>query len=661
MFTKVAEMQARYQGEPEKDNKHRKRDKHHTNLSDEPDFTQIGQLLGMAGKLDSTGVFSVQQLNEEQHVDAVKDLLTVKNNTEWLLVFDNLYNVESFNINDYIPSSAHGAVIITSRRCESMQGRMGLEVQQKDNREEVELLFNSAKQKFLKPTPGECDCESEKEAAASSVRKLGYLPLAIVQAGAYIHICQILFSRYLPEAVFAAWDLSFNAIKIQNPRAAESSLLCGLRDNNDINEELLRRGMKLSTDDTALGHSIQILFSYSIAKRQDRDDSFSIHPLIHMWTQWKLEIEPERYKKATEAFLMVVSAITNDPTSSRTREVENWVFERRILPHIIAVEKLIKTLATVCAKLVYYTVIMGKPERGVRIYWLEQKRRLMQTTQKPFIRSLAGKEKAPDADHPEALDTVHNMAWVQTIQIPLPRWATTSHIFYRRGQYNKALELYQRALAGTGKALGTNYPDTLVKVNDMARVFYQQEQYEKALGLYERVLAGKEEALGADHPNTVATVNNMAKVFYRQGQYSKALELYQRALAGQEKAFSADHPDTLVIINNMAQIFQEHGQYSKALELYERALAGKEHGQYSKALELYERALAGKEHGQYSKALELYERALAGKEKALGADNPDTLITVRSMAALFECTGQSDKARELRERASRGMPANAGI
>ncbi|KAF8469176.1 Tetratricopeptide repeat-domain-containing protein [Kalaharituber pfeilii] len=70
----------------------------------------------------------------------------------------------------------------------------------------------------------------------------------------------------------------------------------------------------------------------------------------------------------------------------------------------------------------------------------------------------------------------------------------------------------------------------------MAIVFEQQGQYSKALELYERALAGREKALGADHPITFAMMHNMAIVFELQGQYNKALELDERTLAREEKA-----------------------------------------------------------------------------------------------------------------------------
>ncbi|KAF8455044.1 hypothetical protein BDZ91DRAFT_746932 [Kalaharituber pfeilii] len=630
---------------------------HHAELSEsEPDYTRIGRLLGMAGKLDSTGMFTVQQPSEDQHVvNAVRKWLTAKDNNKWLLVFDNLDDLESFDINDYIPSAPHGTVIITSRRPESIQGRMGLEVTQMDNSEAEELLFKCAKRNLEKLSSDEC--QHEKEAAATIVHKLGYLPLAIEQVGAYIHVRQYSFSRYLGEynanithllskkwkvgkqhrSVFAAWDLSFNAIQNQNHKAAELLLLCGFLDNNDICEELLQRGMKLSKDDTSLGDSIQTLLSYSMAKRKSRGDSFNIHPLVHMWAQWKLEMEPERYSnKASEALLMVASAIA----TNSERKVEEWVFELRILPHIFAVERHIKFLEMENKQVLtaVYNLCLIYQHHG----YFRQAEGMYQIVS-------AGHEKLLGTDHPDTLNVVHDMAVV----------------FKEQGHYKKALELYERVLAGGEKIFGADHPYTLSVINSIAIVLKKQGQYNKALKLYERALAGQEKALGAGHPSTLRTVNNMGNIFHQQGQYNKALEFYERALAGGEKALGADHPETLTRVNNMGGVFYMQGQYQKALEFYERALAGREKALGADHPEtlwtVNNMGFVYHQQGRYQKALEFYDRALAGQEKALGAYHPDTLRTIRNMANSFEAIGQSDKAWELRERASRGSSANASL
>jgi len=115
---------------------------HHGQISD--DYTHIGRLLGMAGKLDPAGCFTVTSEHEEQHVvNSVKQWFSAPENTNWLLVFDNLDDPDLVDIEEYIPPCSHGTVIITSRRRECIQqGRSGLEVQEMHHMESVQLLLS---------------------------------------------------------------------------------------------------------------------------------------------------------------------------------------------------------------------------------------------------------------------------------------------------------------------------------------------------------------------------------------------------------------------------------------------------------------------------------------------------------------------------------------
>ena len=75
----------------------------------------------------------------------------------------------------------------------------------------------------------------------------------------------------------------------------------------------------------------------------------------------------------------------------------------------------------------------------------------------------------------------------------------------------------------------------------------------------------REEA-GSDHPDTLTTLQNMAALFDQQGKYDMALEWYQRVLAEREKQLGPDHLRTLTTLNNMASLFSKQGKYDIALE-----------------------------------------------------------------------------------------------
>jgi tetratricopeptide (TPR) repeat protein len=105
-------------------------------------------------------------------------------------------------------------------------------------------------------------------------------------------------------------------------------------------------------------------------------------------------------------------------------------------------------------------------------------------------------------------------------------------VFDNQGEYGKALEWYQRALDGYENTLGKDHPNALDTVHNMGLVFFDQGEYGKALEWYQRALDGRENTLGKDHPFTFNTILNMGSIFSNQGEYGKALEWYQRALDG---------------------------------------------------------------------------------------------------------------------------------
>ena len=250
------------------------------------------------------------------------------------------------------------------------------------------------------------------------------------------------------------------------------------------------------------------------------------------------------------------------------------------------------------------------------------------------------------------------------------------------GQYQKAIEWYEKALAIREKVFGKEHSNTAATYKYIARVYHYQGEYAKALEWHEKALAIHEKVFGKEHTETANTYDNIASVYSDQGEYAKAIEWYEKALAIFEKVLGKEHPSTATIYNNIAVVYSDKGEYAKALEWHEKALAivekvfGKEHpstattynsiarfyycqGEYSKAIEWHEKALAifekvlGKEHpstatiynniavvysdkGEYSKALEWYEKALAIREKVLGKEHTYTATTDNNIAEVYK-------------------------
>ena len=101
---------------------------------------------------------------------------------KWLLIFDNADKLddaeEAFNIGlvDLIPRAQSGSVLVTSRNRASVRklAKDGCEVEEMKEDEAVQLLLKCSK------------CGESERNEQILVQSLGYLPLAIEQAGSFI-------------------------------------------------------------------------------------------------------------------------------------------------------------------------------------------------------------------------------------------------------------------------------------------------------------------------------------------------------------------------------------------------------------------------------------------------------------------------------------------
>jgi NB-ARC domain len=110
----------------------------------------------------------------------------------WLMVFDNYDDPQGFsNFQDFIPEGSFARIIITSRHADTLTlaDKLGrIELPGLDKNDAIELLVKqSALQSDL----------NHDHVASSIVERLGYHPLAIDQAGSYIHKRRIDLQKFL--------------------------------------------------------------------------------------------------------------------------------------------------------------------------------------------------------------------------------------------------------------------------------------------------------------------------------------------------------------------------------------------------------------------------------------------------------------------------------
>lgn len=252
-----------------------------------PPFSNLAQHLGMHNLIDIDGQIIFTHKTRQPIVEAIKTWFSLHGNNGWLMIFDNVDDLDSFSIGDFFPATAeNGRILITTRRRECTRFGDELELDVLEERESINLLQRSCqyKQPFkdkgmftIQPRGHPCShiCEyqlmdgAELDDARALVRKLGHLPLAIDQAGAYLHTMRKPLVSYLPllqpnkikatlsrkppsavwsyeESVFTTWEVSFLEIQKRNPASAEILTICSFFSNVELQQEMLERGFKVA-------------------------------------------------------------------------------------------------------------------------------------------------------------------------------------------------------------------------------------------------------------------------------------------------------------------------------------------------------------------------------------------------------------------------------
>ena len=87
---------------------------------------------------------AVEEKDSDQVVAAVKQWLSIKENTQWILVFDNVDNPklpgisdpQAYDIRSYFPEAHQGSILITTRasRCSRKYSNIGFHIRKREPR-----------------------------------------------------------------------------------------------------------------------------------------------------------------------------------------------------------------------------------------------------------------------------------------------------------------------------------------------------------------------------------------------------------------------------------------------------------------------------------------------------------------------------------------------
>ncbi|MGD0342226.1 MAG: CHAT domain-containing tetratricopeptide repeat protein, partial [Bacteroidales bacterium] len=145
-------------------------------------------------------------------------------------------------------------------------------------------------------------------------------------------------------------------------------------------------------------------------------------------------------------------------------------------------------------------------------------------------------------------------------------------VYYDKGEYDKALEYYNKALEIRKEVFGEKHTDITASYIGIGLVYWNKKEFDKALEYYFKALQIKTEILGEKHPEIAQVYSNLGLVYADKREYDKALEYYLKALQLNTELLGEKHPDVAHNYDDIGIVYADKGEYDKAVEFYFRAL-----------------------------------------------------------------------------------------
>ena len=624
--------------------------------------------------------------NIEARVAFVLETLTSWT-VQWLLVFDNYDNPDTFpNIRNFVPQSALGAILVTSRHPDSQalvitQRNHFIELSGLEVRAAVSLLLQHSQ-------TDEADSSDAKEI----VKRLGCHPLAITQAGAYIRKRKLRLSDFMehykrrkkiildstPQLsqyrkklgnaeeetslnVFTTLELSFRQLQSEAPEIGVDAKLLTLLaffDEKDISEQLFAG---FCTYKTMISESTIIWLDAFISKDGQwnsdlftdalirlRDSSLlqaftqgpdkyyhaSLHPLVKDWIILRTAKSICR-ENTCVAGTLVASLLK---TSWQNESFDLPLLTRQnITSHIIALEESYQEFFT--------------PEQGTslneKILW---EYRISQSWFAIFLREVTGlyhlakiinqrvnaqNEKNLGPEHPNTLNSKADLAL----------------IFRKQGWWKESEELGLQVMETRKRVLGLEHPDTLTSMHSLALTTQFQGRPKEAEELGLQVMETRKRVLGLEHPDTLNSMGNLGSTFRDQGRWEEAQKLELQVMETTKRVLGLEHPDTLNSMGNLAMTFENQGRWKEAeklglhvIEIRKRVL-GLEHP--DTLTSMHNLAMSFQNQGRWKEAEELGFQVMETEKRVLGLEHPYTLTSMGNLAFTFQSQGRWKEAEEL--------------
>ena len=232
--------------------------------------------------------------------------------------------------------------------------------------------------------------------------------------------------------------------------------------------------------------------------------------------------------------------------------------------------------------------------------------------------------------------------------------ANLASTYWNQGRWDDAVKLEEKVLEARIRLLSEEHPDTLTAMANLASTYWNQGRWDDAVKLEEKVLEARIRLLGEEHPDTLTAMANLASTYRNQGRWDDAVKLEEKVLEARIRLLGEEHPDTLTAMANLASTYWNQGRWDDAVKLQEKVLEtrirllGEEHPDTLTAMANL--ASTYRNQGRWDDAVKLQEKVLEARIRLLGEEHPDTLTAMANLASTYRNQGRWDDAVKLEEK-----------
>jgi tetratricopeptide (TPR) repeat protein len=211
-------------------------------------------------------------------------------------------------------------------------------------------------------------------------------------------------------------------------------------------------------------------------------------------------------------------------------------------------------------------------------------------------------------------------------------------VYFLRAEYDKALELFQRALAIRQWVLEGHSVDIATAMFNVGQTHHRCGNLDSAMTYYRGFLETAQIQLGTEHRDFAAGLVLLSDIHRERKEFNAAQNLLKQAIQCGRAALGHSHPDLALIFNNLGSLSYELRQYDDAVKYYVECVTIQsdflEPNHPHIVISLLNVAQIHKQKGDFPAAFTVYREVYNIHLDTFGSDSMEVATTLSSMALM---------------------------